>query len=649
MASYQGRRSQRLLFVLVAVLLVSCVCGDDTALFGPERSAKKKVLSLGVGCPEFFDRFSQAPEQNSTPFGSFAVTKGGGYAHVQLHLIKLWLPVGSSMILRSVEAADKPDVLVNLTDEYPSGVLHEDVIAPSVLAKEFRIELYRDRAHSAAGATSGERVEKVDEGHCFGFAIDYYFYALADTSVNIIPTTESICAKDNSKEAVCYYDDTATRTAFLASMAVARLQIQDANKVTKSCTGWLLGNSGHLITNHHCIKDENEAATVIVEMMAQATECSSSSNCQTYGGCAGARPAVTVQFKYTSSSLDYTIVQLVAAAADLKQYGYLRLQNSEGTVGQQIYIPQHPLYYGKRISLTDDFTTYVNILSTSASGCDATGYSYSGDTQGGSSGSPILDAKKHSVVALHYCTQFCANTGIPATKIIADLTTNANAIGGQPSVFDMVDNGQGGNEANFGTYTPIVKSSGKPTSRLKYDGAIQLSPDNSSVGIDHVTFGLQNDGDVILDVVSVEIDDNGHYSDVNHDCKATYIDATIYLFADGSSSSLQFNRDRNSKADPDDGSISFRDPYMKTYLKKGKYMVAIAPMGTTEAEAYAGVRTVKNPSDIEIYSCKDKGTYGSYMFQLFSTSELADQPVLPATVTINPGACSTPAASICSS
>lgn len=411
-----------LVFIFAAVLTCAVVSADDTALFGPENSSNTKQLSLGMGCPEFQDQFNGAVPDSTTPFRSFTITKGGGYAHVQLHLVKLLLPQGCTMVLRSVEGFDTPDTLLNLTDEYPSGELYEDVIAPALLAKEFRIEFYRDQvlAETDPGVP--------DDTQCFGFAIDYYFYALADTSSDIVPTTESICANDNTKEAICYYSDD-TRTAILASMAVARLLTTDATGNTRACTGWLLGNSGHLITNHHCIKDAGEAAKTTVEFMAEASVCSDTVNCQTWGACTGAIPAVSLNFKYTNPSLDFTIVQLVAEPADLKQFGYLRLQNAESAVGQQVYIPQYPLYYGKRISLMDDYGVRVSILNTSAEGCDAVGYSYSGDTQGGSSGSPVIDAQKHSVVALHYCGQFCANTAVPAVKIVADLSANAGAIG----------------------------------------------------------------------------------------------------------------------------------------------------------------------------------------------------------------------------
>lgn len=642
----QAQLSTRRTFVLLVAtsLLLVIAVADDTALYGPENSSKTKTIKLGVGCPTFQDKFNAAVPSDTAPFLSLALTKGGGYAHVQLHFSTLFLPEGCTVMLRSEEGVDKPNTLLNLTNEYPSGQEYKNKTAPALLAKEFWIDFYRDQVPAQVAA--GEAGVPPDDFQCFGFAIDSYLYALVDMSIDIEPATESICAQDNTKEAICYNTGD-TRTAFLASMAVARLLTTDSTGNTRACTGWLLGNGGHLITNHHCIQDASEAGTTTAEFMAEALECSNSVSCQTWGACDGTTPSASLTFKYTNPALDYTIVQLVAERADLKQFGYLRLQNAEGTVGQQVYIPQHPLYYGKRISLTDDDDVHVSLVNTSAHDCDADGYSYSGDTQGGSSGSPVIDLQKHSVVGLHFCGKSCANTAIPAAKIVADLIANARSIGGDPKTFDMIDSGQGGNEANFGTYTAPNQTEATLTSQLTFDGGIQVSADSKSVSVDHFEFSLSADGYIAFDVLSFEVPSGGgNFVDLNGDCKATYLDAVIFLFTNGSSSPVLSKDDQQAGTGKDDGTISYKDPYDKTYLKKGSYMLAVAAMGTTAGEALNGLQAVTGTP--QIFDCRKPSNYGSYRLQISSSTALTIASTPSSKVTIDPTTCTTPAASICS-
>ncbi len=53
------------------------------------------------------------------------------------------------------------------------------------------------------------------------------------------------------------------------------------------------------------------------------------------------------------------------------------------------------------------------------------------DTQGGSSGSPVLGYSDHLVVALHHCA-YCPNRGVPIEAVISDLGGNVphNGVGG---------------------------------------------------------------------------------------------------------------------------------------------------------------------------------------------------------------------------
>ncbi|KAJ8574837.1 hypothetical protein ON010_g4374 [Phytophthora cinnamomi] len=519
-----------------------------------------RTVNVGMGCPEFQIAFDSATPGNTLPFKSFTLTKGTGYAYVELHFSKFWVPRETSVVLRAVEGYDVADTKLNISTDYPSGRAYSDVVAPLVLSKEFRIEFYRNegsRNTTDVDITTDDFNVTDSQSKCFGFVVDSYYYVLVDDNNPLVATVESVCAADNTNEAICYYDDSSTRAAYLAARSVARLFI------TKGAT-----------------------------------------------------------------------------------YGYLRLKTRAGIVGEQLYIPQHPLGNRKRIALVDDYTSNVALLSLSATSCGTTGYSYSGDTHSGSSGSPVLSYSDHGVVALHHCGDMRGNTGIPAKSIVADL----KASGIDVAAFDGVDDesSPSTNFERFPAYTPPVPAVVLPlTTRLKQDGAISLAA--GFVSIDKVEFTLSKDTDIVFNVFSVEMADNDTFVDLNGDCKATYLDSMIYLFPAGDSIPVFCADDGNVDGTLKDGSVSFRDPYKRTFLKKGSYILAIAPTGSSEEDALAG--KTKADYSPELYTCRARGSYGSY--RLENSSTIGDNPFtftrLPRAVMINPKSCKKPTGLICSS
>ncbi|KAE8891580.1 hypothetical protein PF005_g13367 [Phytophthora fragariae] len=608
-----------------------------------------RTVNIGMGCPEFQFAFDSAAPGNSLPFKSFTLTKGTGYAYVELHFSKLWVPRGTSVVLRAVEGFDVADTKLNLSTTYPSGRTYSDVVAPPVLSKEFRLEFYRNE-----GSRNTTDVDfSVDDfnvtdskSKCFGFVVASYYYVLVDDSNPLVATVESVCAADNTHEAVCYYDDSATRAAYLAARSVARLFITKGRNIFASCTGWLLGNQGHLMTNYHCVATDAEASTTTVEFMVEADKCNGSVSC-TWKECRGSMVSATTKLVHANEALDYALLKLPSNGAQIAQtYGYLRLKTRAGVVGEQLYIPQHPLGNRKRIALVDDYTSNVALLSLSATSCGTTGYSYSGDTQSGSSGSPVVSYSDHGVVALHHCGDMCGNTGIPAKSIVADLKANGIDV----AAFDGVDDGSSpsSNFERFPAYTPPVPAVVLPlTLRLKLDSAISLTA--GFVSIDTVKFTLSKDTDVVFDVFSVEMADNDTFVDLNGDCKATYLDSMIYLFPTGDSAPVFSADDGSVDGTLKDGSVSFRDPYKRTFLKKGSYTLAIAPTGSSEEDALAGKTKADYPP--ELYTCRARGSYGSYRLEISST--IGDNPLsftkLPRAVMINPKSCKKPTGLICSS
>ncbi|RHY47184.1 hypothetical protein DYB34_010281 [Aphanomyces astaci] len=223
---------------------------------------------------------------------------------------------------------------------------------------------------------------------------------------------KAICGKDDSQSAVCLKSSDAPK--YQKAQAVALLRINGGSV----CTGWLFGSEGHLITNNHCIGNANDASNTQFEFGAECTTC------ETVPGrtCKGVTVATSSELVYTNPANDFTLVKLkLANGASLASYGYLQARASGPVLGEPIYIAQHPRGKPKRIATIGDSGAVGTIESISIPSCVADEVGYTLDTQGGSSGSPVLSAKDNAVVALHNCGG-CQNGGVKISKVIQDLT-----------------------------------------------------------------------------------------------------------------------------------------------------------------------------------------------------------------------------------
>lgn len=238
---------------------------------------------------------------------------------------------------------------------------------------------------------------------------------------------EAICGVDDSQWAKCSQDS--EPDIYDKSRAVARLLIQGF----AACTGWLVGDAGHLLTNNHCITSASDAANTDYELMGEGATCSTS--CTGFGACPGTVVADTGTLVKFDEGLDYALIQLPVNPTPT--YGFLQLRETGPVLEERIYLPGHPGAWGKRIS---DFSTHstdgsghCEVYSLSEPPCSGgpdADVGYFCDTQGGSSGSPVLGYEDHLVVALHHCAD-CPNRGASIAAIIADLGDSLppNAIG----------------------------------------------------------------------------------------------------------------------------------------------------------------------------------------------------------------------------
>ncbi len=249
-----------------------------------------------------------------------------------------------------------------------------------------------------------ELVQTSDDGGK-GFIIDEYVAGFLDVSGSGL---RAICGTDDKENAACY--ETSHPTQYERGRAVARL----LSNGSAFCTGWLVSYDNHLITNEHCISSASAALDTDYEFMSEAPNCSDTNCSECFPGdiYSGAT------FIQDDANLDYCLVQ-ITSGNPASAYGFLELDDRVAIVGEQIYIPQHPGGRAKEFSIysthAEDTGGVSQVHTIEADPCSGTGYydvGYYADTEGGSSGSPVLAVSSHKVIALHHCAN-CPNRGVP--------------------------------------------------------------------------------------------------------------------------------------------------------------------------------------------------------------------------------------------
>jgi hypothetical protein len=270
----------------------------------------------------------------------------------------------------------------------------------------------------------------VDGG--YGYVIDRYARGFTREEVEGTLYPEALIGADDSEWAPCY--ETSDPAVYDTSRAVARLLINGSGL----CTGWLVGAEGHLITNEHCITEQYQASNTNYEFMAEGATCAT--NCWQLQ-CPGTIVTTSGTLIADSHDYDYALVQL--SVNPTPSYGYLTLRADGGVLGERLYVPQHPMGWGKKIALYSTHSSdpgYPIVVSKSYGGCSGRpgpDMGYRADTQGGSSGSPVIAHSDNKVIALHHCGGPSMNTGVLIEQVIAGLggSLPASAFGDPPEIF----------------------------------------------------------------------------------------------------------------------------------------------------------------------------------------------------------------------
>lgn len=225
-----------------------------------------------------------------------------------------------------------------------------------------------------------------------------------------------ICGTDGRRDAACY--------STINTRPVARLSFQSGGS-SYVCTGWLVAgsNSSTMITNNHCFTTQTEVNTVQARFNYQRTTCGGSTTAaySTYNG---------GTFLKTSSSLDYTLLTLLGNPE--ATWGEYTATTKTPTVGMAINFPQHPGGGLKRVGYWKDSaqTLRCDVASTGGSYGYAAGsqMDYSCDSEGGSSGSPIMDAGTGRIIGLHHLGGVSSSPCENAGTMMKNVCPNAGAL-----------------------------------------------------------------------------------------------------------------------------------------------------------------------------------------------------------------------------
>jgi V8-like Glu-specific endopeptidase len=250
-----------------------------------------------------------------------------------------------------------------------------DFWGPAIDGDEVRIELHRS----------------ADKRTGWGFSIDQVgvgFWPFDEPIGDEIVEVESICGTDDKVDIKCAATADQTR-----GLAVGRMLFQSKGS-WYVCTGFLVSScSSHFLTNEHCITSQRQVDTLQVRFKYRYTTC---------GG--GTLDSYTTYYggSYVTDSRSYDYCLLTLQGTPQATYGYLGLLNRAPVVNESIYIIQHPGGNPQEIG-------YGTVYNTTANSGKDLGYYV--DTEGGSSGSPVLAGNEDKVLGLHHYGG-CPNSGV---------------------------------------------------------------------------------------------------------------------------------------------------------------------------------------------------------------------------------------------
>ncbi|MFC2172055.1 trypsin-like peptidase domain-containing protein [Acidobacteriota bacterium] len=246
-----------------------------------------------------------------------------------------------------------------------------------------------------------------------GYGLDIDQYSRGE--IPLLPM--SVCGADDRKNAKCY--QTSHSTEYEKAKAVGRLLIAGSFL----CTGSLVSCDNHFMTNEHCVTDQWDVSNTEIRMMFETQQCNG-------GGETWDMVVRGDQFLQDDVVLDYCLMTVTDDPASI--YGHMILTDRAPQMDEIIFFPQHPGGRPKNFGLEDDMTAggLCRIRDPDRDGNGAgTDFGYYCDSEGGSSGSPVMSRTDYKMIGLHHfgtpgggpCTDTIMNSSVKMSLILPEV------------------------------------------------------------------------------------------------------------------------------------------------------------------------------------------------------------------------------------
>ncbi len=218
------------------------------------------------------------------------------------------------------------------------------------------------------------------KGGAYGFDIDQVGYGFAPSS------RRTICGSNDLVDIECHNGT----PQYEQSRALGWMKFMEEGR-WYGCTGFLASGTGHFISAGHCVENETDFETLQVRFDYQKKECGGSELAEErlfYGD------RFLTEVNEELVDLDAAMMTLAGDPQDI--YGYLELDPRDVEMDEIIYVPQFanhkPMTYDEG-PVVEPRLTYI---------VPDSDFGYWADTQGGSSGAPVLSMTDHKVVGIHH-------------------------------------------------------------------------------------------------------------------------------------------------------------------------------------------------------------------------------------------------------
>ena len=216
---------------------------------------------------------------------------------------------------------------------------------------------------------------------------------------------ETTCGESERYDAICWADSHPDH--YERALPVALI----VTTTGKQCTAWRVGSDNRMFTARHCIGAQSALDGAEVWFDYEHSVC---------GGDVTKEPVKVTgdQLLATDYKLDFTLFT-VNDFSRIRGFGNLGLDLRDGTVGEEIFIPQHGLGNPKQIAIESDMNAggLCAIDDNDVYGfSEGSDIGYMCDTVTSSSGSPVISAVTGRAIALHHWGG-CYNSGTKLSRI----------------------------------------------------------------------------------------------------------------------------------------------------------------------------------------------------------------------------------------